>query len=58
MTANPGRLSVSPNAFEESTVRMRVAGFGDRSLAAVISRGVFQGRQAEVTHQLDGRVDA
>ena len=33
---------------------MGVAGLGDRALAAMVSRGVFRGREAEIPHLLAG----
>jgi hypothetical protein len=34
-----------------------VAGLGDRSLAAMVAGGVCRGREAEIPHQLAGRID-
>jgi hypothetical protein len=58
MPADFGRIPVGPGAFDQGTAGVRVAGLGDRSLAAVVSRGVFRGRQTEVAHQLAGLVEA
>lgn len=34
-------IPVGPGAFDEGTARMGIASFGDRSLAAMVSRGIF-----------------
>jgi hypothetical protein len=57
VTTDFGGISVRPGPFDEGTARVGVTGFGDRALVAMVSRGIFGGCQAEVTHQLAGLVD-
>jgi hypothetical protein len=57
VTTDLGGIAVSPGTFAEGPARVGMAGFGDRALVAMVSRGIFCGCQAEVTHPLAGRVE-
>lgn len=57
VTADVGRIPVGPSAFDQGAARVGVAGLGERSLAAMVSRGGLQGREAEITPQLAGRIE-
>src|SRR5207249_1594089 len=53
-----GGEAVGPGSFDEGASGVTVSGFGDGAEAALVSRGVLAGREAEVGGELAGGVEA
>jgi len=51
-------IAVGPGAFDEGAAGVAVAGFGDGSLAAGVSGGIFAGNEAEKSGELAGVIEA
>jgi hypothetical protein len=58
MLADFGGIAVSPGTFHGGATRMRVAGFGDRTLPASRPRGIVRGDQPQEFHELSRIVEA
>jgi hypothetical protein len=56
--ADFGRVAIRPGAFHERATSVRLAGFGARTLPAVLATGILGGDQPEICHQLSGLIDA
>ena len=48
LAAGPVGAAVMPGGLDQQSARVRVAGLGDRALAAALARGVFAWYQSEV----------
>ena len=51
MSTDLGGIAVGPGAFDQGASGMGVAGFGNRSLSALLTGGIFRGDQAQEFHQ-------
>jgi len=51
-------IAVLPGTFDEGAAGVAIAGFGDGSLAAGVSRGIFAGDEAKKSGELAGVVEA
>src|SRR5262245_17719651 len=58
MPADCGGRPGGPGACDEGAAGVGMAGCGDRAVVAMVACGGCRGREAEITHQLAGRVEA
>ena len=57
MPADCGGIPGGPGACDEGAAGVGLAGCGERAVVAMVACGVCRGREAEITHQLAGRIE-
>src|SRR5579863_1158822 len=56
--SDPRHGAVMMGGFDQRSATGAVAGLGDGALLAFLATGIFAGSQAEVTHELAGRIES
>jgi hypothetical protein len=58
VTTDCSGIAIGPRAFDERATGVGVAGFGEGTLPASLTAGVFRGDEPQEAHQLSGVIEA